>query len=283
MSDEPWVSPVHTTKATADVSEALTDYVDALRQTLTETEARYQAEVAALTAELDRLRTWPGIMSVVDERYPVDVFPTVDDRPDRDDGPRILSLLRRLQSAEAERDRLREALDYWKGRTEAAWERGDEQGFDRISEFAEFRAERVALTAERDHLDGEIKRLADFIMAEVPGEPSQSQGAVDTAIRLIRTLAEQSAAANPYWRIRSDRHEAERDTLAAQLARAETVVRAEALKIAARGLLDDAKGHAKWTSAWDRGFVAGVEHAAHTVANSIDRPVDAYQQEVPNG
>lgn len=33
----------------------------------------------------------------------------------------------------------------------------------------------------------QIDRLATFIMDEVPGEPSQSQGAVDTAIRLIRS------------------------------------------------------------------------------------------------
>jgi len=36
-------------------------------------------------------------------------------------------------------------------------------------------------------LDAQIKKLADFIMAEVPGEPSQSEGAIDTAIRIIRT------------------------------------------------------------------------------------------------
>ena len=33
----------------------------------------------------------------------------------------------------------------------------------------------------------EIDRLAKFIMAEVPGEPSQSDGAGGTAIRIIRT------------------------------------------------------------------------------------------------
>jgi len=32
----------------------------------------------------------------------------------------------------------------------------------------------------------QIERLADFIMQEIPGEPSQSEGAVDTAIRLLR-------------------------------------------------------------------------------------------------
>jgi hypothetical protein len=33
--------------------------------------------------------------------------------------------------------------------------------------------------------EDQIKRLADFIADNVPGEPSQSQGAVDTAIRLL--------------------------------------------------------------------------------------------------
>ena len=37
-----------------------------------------------------------------------------------------------------------------------------------------------------DVLESQIGRLADFILAEVPGEPSQSEGAVDTAIRIIR-------------------------------------------------------------------------------------------------
>ena len=32
----------------------------------------------------------------------------------------------------------------------------------------------------------QIDKLAKFIMAEVPGEPSQSEGAIDTAIRIIR-------------------------------------------------------------------------------------------------
>ena len=56
-------------------------------------------------------------------------------------------------------------------------------------------AEVAALTAERDRLREELA-----------------------------AVAEQSAAANPYWRIRSERAEAERDTLVAQLAQAETVI-----------------------------------------------------------
>jgi len=34
--------------------------------------------------------------------------------------------------------------------------------------------------------ESEIKVLADFIMAEVEGEPSQSEGAGTTAIRIIK-------------------------------------------------------------------------------------------------
>jgi hypothetical protein len=43
-------------------------------------------------------------------------------------------------------------------------------------------------------LEAQIDRLANFIIAEVPGEPSQSEGAVDTAIRWMRSaLAARSA------------------------------------------------------------------------------------------
>jgi hypothetical protein len=35
-------------------------------------------------------------------------------------------------------------------------------------------------------LDAQIDRLAKYIMEHVPGEPSCSEGAVDTAIRLLR-------------------------------------------------------------------------------------------------
>jgi hypothetical protein len=43
-------------------------------------------------------------------------------------------------------------------------------------------------------LETQIDRLANFIMAEVPDEPSQSEGAVDTAIRWMRSaLAARSA------------------------------------------------------------------------------------------
>lgn len=45
--------------------------------------------------------------------------------------------------------------------------------------------------SEREQID----KLANFIMAEIEGEPSQSQGVVDTTIRLIKQLRTALAAA----------------------------------------------------------------------------------------
>lgn len=67
----------------------------------------------------------------------------------------------------------------------------------------------------RPDLEGQIERLAKFIMDEVPGEPSESGSAVDTAIRWMRTamqarpeytdedverVAAVIASADPVWR-----------------------------------------------------------------------------------
>ena len=38
---------------------------------------------------------------------------------------------------------------------------------------------------ETESPEEQLARLADYIMTEIPGEPSQSEGAVDTAIRLL--------------------------------------------------------------------------------------------------
>ena len=47
-------------------------------------------------------------------------------------------------------------------------------------------------SVERDR--EQIDRLAMFILEEVEGEPSQSEGAVDTAIRIIRDLTAELAS-----------------------------------------------------------------------------------------
>jgi hypothetical protein len=40
--------------------------------------------------------------------------------------------------------------------------------------------------AMAESLESQVDRLAKFIMDQIPGEPSQSEGAIDTAIRLLR-------------------------------------------------------------------------------------------------
>lgn len=57
-----------------------------------------------------------------------------------------------------------------------------------------------------ESLESQVERLANFIMQNIPGEPSQSQGAVDTAIRLLTALQSEKEAA-----------ERERDELRAAL------------------------------------------------------------------
>lgn len=99
-------------------------------------------------------------------------------------------------------------------------------------------------------LEKQIDALANFIMAEIPGEPSQSQGAVDTAIRVMRTM------------------QAERDALRAENER----LRDEAKNawcddtLPCRQLLDT---RASIDAARDEGRRAGLEEAAK-VAETYD-------------
>jgi hypothetical protein len=60
----------------------------------------------ALLAEVDRLHSWGGLMSLVDEHYPADIFPRGEDREDRDTGPRIISLLAEVDRLNKENDAL---------------------------------------------------------------------------------------------------------------------------------------------------------------------------------
>jgi hypothetical protein len=53
--------------------------------------------VPELIAEVERLHSWDGVMSLLDEHYPADIFgAAVADDPARDPGPRIISLMRRI-------------------------------------------------------------------------------------------------------------------------------------------------------------------------------------------
>ena len=72
--------------------------------------------------EQERLISWSGLMELLDEHWPANLFPTLEDDPERDAGARIVSLLRWVDRLRAQApivlgDRLRSvdpaiALEY---------------------------------------------------------------------------------------------------------------------------------------------------------------------------
>lgn len=72
----------------------------------------FDAMHGELLAELERLHSWAGLMELLDEHWPEDIFPTVHgDDERRDAGVRIVSLLRwvdQLRAAEAKLAAIRE-------------------------------------------------------------------------------------------------------------------------------------------------------------------------------
>lgn len=64
------------------------------------------SSTATLAAEVRRLHTWAGLMSLLAEHYPADV-PL---GPDSDPGPRILRLTRELDRLRAAHDRVRKVI-----------------------------------------------------------------------------------------------------------------------------------------------------------------------------
>ncbi|AIM51036.1 hypothetical protein SEA_MODRAGONS_92 [Mycobacterium phage Modragons] len=60
-----------------------------------------------LIAEIRKLHTWDGLMELLDEHWPADIFPTLPDDDKRDPGPRIISLLRWVSRLRAQETRIR--------------------------------------------------------------------------------------------------------------------------------------------------------------------------------
>ena len=74
------------------------------------------ANPAVVLALIERVedsvpKSWSGLMALLDEYYSEDAFPTMDDSPHRDPGPRIVSLIRHLDRARVERDALIERAE----------------------------------------------------------------------------------------------------------------------------------------------------------------------------
>ena len=79
---------------------------------------RERAEKAEALIEDMVPKTWDGLLALLDEVYPDDVFPTLPDDPARDAGPRAVSLIRYARRVEAERDALRAERDALAARIE---------------------------------------------------------------------------------------------------------------------------------------------------------------------
>lgn len=62
-----------------------------------QTEWRQRAEKAE--AEVERLHSWQGLLSLLDEHWPEETFPTLADDAERDTGPRLIAALRRVGEA----------------------------------------------------------------------------------------------------------------------------------------------------------------------------------------
>lgn len=61
---------------------------------------KQRARAEAAEAELERLHSWQGLLELLDEHWPDDIFPTLTDDAERDTGPRLVSALRRADKAE---------------------------------------------------------------------------------------------------------------------------------------------------------------------------------------
>lgn len=89
-----WVEVPHTATICADTLRADAAFIAA-------------ANPSTLLDLLDELddsvpKSWAGLMEILEDIYPEDIFPTRPDDPKRDAGPRIVSLVREL---DATRDR----------------------------------------------------------------------------------------------------------------------------------------------------------------------------------
>lgn len=76
------------------VAEVLDAYFDSVRKDGYIVDGVTGAEATAAVLESS---SWDLLMALLDRHYPEDIFPTMEDRDDRDSGPRIVSLIRHLR------------------------------------------------------------------------------------------------------------------------------------------------------------------------------------------
>ena len=144
-----------------------------------------------VSAEVGRLHTWDGLISLLDEHWPDDIFPTMEDSENRDPGPRIVSLIRWVEQLRGSVESLQKAcktlgeiitranhmvLDAT-GAHDLIAEDGDGDWaavWDRMAELCaeaqhlrglqrDDRATAIAAIAERDAANAEVERLRAIV------------------------------------------------------------------------------------------------------------------------
>jgi hypothetical protein len=121
---------------------------------------RLRNRIAALEKEGAELHTWGGLLELLDEHWPEDIFPTEPDSETRDPGPRIVSLLCWVERLRAELAEAGEAEIALNARKTAAileaMERADQAEADRDAEARSA----VSLRRERDALKAAVERVS---------------------------------------------------------------------------------------------------------------------------
>lgn len=76
-----------------------------------ECEQDWPCDAARAADEIERMHSWDGLMRLLDEHWPADIFPTLAGTDGRDPGPRIVSLLRWVGALAARLDAVRAECD----------------------------------------------------------------------------------------------------------------------------------------------------------------------------
>lgn len=152
------------------------------------------ARIADLTAEVERLHSWDGLMSLLDEHWPAGIFPTLADDDQRDPGPRIVSLLRWVEilrvsrdaalteerrlrelyhaqfylrvDIQVERDEARAEVDQWK----SLWQQNTENAAQAMRERDEALAEAEWLRPRRIETVEELDALPAGVGIKTPND-----------------------------------------------------------------------------------------------------------------
>ena len=117
--------------------------------------AELVGQVEAQAGEIERLRTWSGLMSLLDEHYPLEVFNGSSDDP----GPRIVVLVREIDQLRQQRAAalalIDDLLHPWNtGRPVHPGYEGVEAGFQYKRHVNEWNARRAALGAAGEPTTG---------------------------------------------------------------------------------------------------------------------------------